>query len=70
MFPFFLRRPSLTIDPFLLSILVCPQCRGPLTLSEAPPGLACHACSLLFPVKDDIPVMLVEEALPVTEGRP
>ncbi len=60
----------MAIDPFLLSILVCPQCRGPLTLSEEPAGLACASCRLLYPVKDDIPVMLVEEALPVAEGRP
>nr|EES51621.1 MAG: conserved protein of unknown function [Leptospirillum ferrodiazotrophum] len=64
------RRSSVAIDPFLLSILVCPQCRGPLTLSEEPAGLVCASCRLLYPVKDDIPVMLVEEALPVAEGRP
>ena len=60
----------MAIDPFLLSILVCPQCRGPLTLSEEMAGLSCSACRLLYPVKDDIPVMLVEEALPVEKGRP
>lgn len=61
------------VDPFLLSILVCPKCRGALTLRNNPDGLACPACGLLYPVKDDIPVMLVEEALPLTtagDGRP
>lgn len=56
---------SLGVDPFLLSILVCPKCRGALTLRNNPDGLACPACGLLYPVKDDIPVMLVEEALPL-----
>jgi len=58
------------VDPFLLSILVCPKCHGPLMLRNDPDGLVCSACSLLYPVRDDIPVMLVEEALPLTEVRP
>ena len=61
------------VDPFLLSILVCPKCQGALTVKNNPDGLACPACGLLYPVKDDIPVMLVEEALPLVpagDGRP
>ncbi len=64
---------SLGVDPFLLSILVCPKCHGALSIRTNPDGLACPACGLLFPVKDDIPVMLVEEALPLAtagDGRP
>ena len=63
----------LGVDPFLLSILVCPKCRGSLTVRSNPDGLACQACGLLYPVRDDIPVMLVDEALPLAaagDGRP
>ncbi|MDA8111672.1 MAG: Trm112 family protein [Nitrospiraceae bacterium] len=61
------------VDPFLLSILVCPKCHGSLTLRNNPDGLFCQPCGLLYPVRDDIPVMLVEEAIPLAtagEGRP
>lgn len=47
----------------LLDILVCPQCHGDLTLTEAQDGLRCSACRLLYPIRDDIPVMLIEEAI-------
>ena len=46
----------------LLAILVCPQCHGALTLTDAQDGLICRACRLLYPIRDDIPVMLPEEA--------
>ena len=60
----------MSVDPFLLSILVCPKCRGPLVPSNAPDGLLCSACALLYPVREEIPVMLVEEARPFPENRP
>jgi hypothetical protein len=47
----------------LLDILVCPRCHGDLTLTEAQDGLRCAACRLLYPIRDDIPVMLIEEAI-------
>jgi uncharacterized protein YbaR (Trm112 family) len=47
----------------LLDILVCPQCKGDIELTATRDGLVCQACKLLYPIKDDIPVMLVEEAL-------
>ncbi|MHB1605658.1 MAG: Trm112 family protein [Leptospirales bacterium] len=56
----------MSIDPFLLSILVCPQCKGELKTTTTPEGLACPVCHLLYPIKEEIPVMLVEEALPYT----
>ena len=46
----------------LLAILVCPACRG--VLESTPAGLACGRCSLCYPVRDGIPVMIVEEAAP------
>jgi uncharacterized protein len=47
----------------LLDILVCPKCKGDIELTEVQDGLICHACKLLYPIKDDIPVMLIDEAI-------
>ena len=55
----------MTISPQLLAILVCPKCKGTLTYCEADQTLDCPACRLRYPVRDDIPVMLVDEALPL-----
>jgi uncharacterized protein YbaR (Trm112 family) len=49
----------------LLDILACPKCKGELRLTEQQDGLACQACKLLYPIKDDIPIMLIDEALPL-----
>lgn len=46
----------------LLDILVCPQCKGEIELTPAQDGLICRACKLCYPIKDDIPVMLIDEA--------
>lgn len=53
----------MTIHPDLLTILACPKCKGELTQLGAGEGLACPACGVVYPVRDDIPIMLVEEAL-------
>lgn len=50
------------MDPRLLEILVCPVCKGPLDFRKVNQELVCKACKLAFPVRDDIPVMLEEEA--------
>ena len=50
------------VDPRLLEILVCPLCKGPLVWKKDKLELICKADRLAFPVKDDIPVMLEEEA--------
>jgi len=50
------------LDPRLLEILVCPLCKGPLVYRKAEAELICKADRLGFPVKEDIPVMLEEEA--------
>ncbi len=49
----------------LLQILVCPKCKGELEYREAEDSLICHACRLRYPVRDDIPIMLVDEATPL-----
>ncbi len=50
------------LDPVLLDILVCPDCKGELRVDDANEELICTSCGLIYPVRDDIPVMLVEEA--------
>ena len=54
------------MDKKLLSLLVCPICKGPLTFDKAKQELWCHADKLAFAIKDDIPVMLVDEARPLS----
>ena len=46
----------------LLDILVCPLCKAPVKLLADGSGLKCQACRRVYPVRDDIPVMLPEEA--------
>ncbi len=51
----------------LLDILVCPKCKGDLEHREGPAeALICHACHLMYMVEDDIPIMLIDEAKPLT----
>ena len=50
------------LDPVLLEILVCPDCKGSLTVDHDHDELICNDCGLIYPVRDDIPVMLVDEA--------
>jgi uncharacterized protein YbaR (Trm112 family) len=52
----------MALDKRLLEILVCPRCKGDLEYDQGNSRLICNACKLAYPVKDDIPVMLVEEA--------
>lgn len=52
------------ISKELLEILACPKCKGDIFLNREGNGLICQACGLLYPIKDDIPVMLIDEALP------
>ena len=51
----------------LLDILACPRCKGPLEYREQEARLICMACRLVYRVKDDIPVMLLDEAHPLEE---
>ena len=53
------------LDPVLLDILVCPDCKGSLTVDYDNEELICNACGLIYPVRDDIPIMLVDEARPL-----
>ena len=51
----------------LLAILACPACRGEVRLLEDGSGLVCPVCRLKYPVRDDIPVMLADEAEKISE---
>ena len=55
----------MAIDQQLLELLVCPQCKGEIRLSTNPDGLICNACRLIYEIRDDIPIMLIEEAKPL-----
>lgn len=52
-------------DKDLLDILTCPKCQGALDITLEENGLICPACKLKYPIRDDIPVMMVNEAEPV-----
>lgn len=52
------------LDPKLLEILVCPKCRGELEYRAAESVLVCHRDRLRYPVRDGIPVLLIDEAEP------
>ena len=54
----------------LLRILACPKCKGEIRMTPGGEGLACAACRLVYPIRDDIPVMLVDEALPLKREEP
>jgi uncharacterized protein len=53
------------LDPTLLEILVCPKCKGPLRYQEEPHALICESCRLVYEVRDDIPILLIDEATPL-----
>ncbi len=52
----------MAISKELLDILACPKCKGDIRLTEKGDGLICDKCKLLYEIKDDIPIMLIDEA--------
>jgi uncharacterized protein YbaR (Trm112 family) len=50
------------VDRELLEILACPNCKTPVRLVNNNQGLKCDKCRRVYPIKDDIPVMLIDEA--------
>lgn len=52
----------MAIDPRLLEILACPLCRTPVAATPDGKGLKCAQCRRVYPIQDDIPVMLVDQA--------
>ena len=53
---------SVELDDWLLEIIVCPNCRSALRVDAAASELVCTGCGLAYPVRDNIPVLLVDEA--------
>ncbi len=53
---------KMAIDPELLKILACPLCKEEVKLTPDGKGLKCSKCHRIYPIKDDIPVMIIEEA--------
>jgi len=57
----------MSISKDLLEIIACPKCKGDVKLTEKEDGLVCEKCKLLYPIRDGIPVMLIDEAIPLGE---
>jgi uncharacterized protein YbaR (Trm112 family) len=53
------------ISKELLEILACPKCKGDIRLNDKGDGLICEKCRLVYEIKDDIPIMLIDEAKPL-----
>ena len=53
------------ISQELLDVLACPKCKGDLKLTEEEDGLICESCRLLYEIRDEIPIMLIDEAKPL-----
>ncbi|MEW6002473.1 MAG: Trm112 family protein [Nitrospirota bacterium] len=53
----------MSISKELLEMLACPKCKGEIHLTEKEDGLICGRCKLLYPIRNGIPVMLIEEAI-------
>ncbi len=60
----------MTIDAELLEILVCPNDRGEIDYHEDEQVIVCRTCGYRYPVRDDIPVMLIDEAEKPASGKP
>ncbi|MFO7718469.1 MAG: Trm112 family protein [Desulfohalobium sp.] len=59
----------MAIDSQLLELLACPQCKGELEPTAAEDGLICHNCAVVYPVEDGIPIMLIEEAIALSDWQ-
>jgi len=52
----------MNLDQGLLDLIVCPACHAALSVDDVAEELVCSGCGLAYPVRDDIPVLLVDEA--------
>ena len=50
----------------LLDILACPKCKQAVVLNDEATGLVCRNCRLVYEIRDDIPIMLIDEARPLS----
>ena len=54
----------MSLNKELLEILACPKCKSDLTVVGEEEGLQCSRCALVYPIREEIPVMLIDEAVP------
>jgi uncharacterized protein YbaR (Trm112 family) len=59
------KESKMGINKELLEILACPKCKGEIRLTPAEDGLICDRCRLLYEIREDIPIMLIDEAKPL-----
>lgn len=52
----------------LLDILACPKCKGDIRLSKDEKNIVCETCNLIYDIREDIPVMLIDEAKKVEDA--
>ena len=57
----------MSLNAALLAVLACPACRGSLAVMGEEEGLCCASCAKVYPIREEIPVMLVEEAVSLQE---
>ena len=60
----------MALDKELLEVLACPKCKGALEYRETEDQLVCHHCRLIYAIKDNIPIMLIEEAQSLCRPAP
>lgn len=58
------------IEAWLLELLVCPKCKGELRYEESPESLVCERDALRYAVRDNIPILLIDEATPLQPPAP
>jgi len=56
------RKAIMALSKELLNILACPKCKGDIYINDTNDGLICDNCKLLYEIRDDIPIMLIDEA--------
>ena len=59
------KEEMMALSEELLDILACPKCKGDIYLNDTKNGLICENCKLLYEIRDDIPIMLIDEAKPI-----
>ncbi len=59
----------MALNKELLDILACPKCKGDLELTAKEDGLICHQCRIVYPIREEIPIMLIEEAINFDEWQ-
>jgi len=57
------------IAPELLEILACPKCKADIALTPEGDGLVCAKCAVVYPIREDIPIMLIEEAVELSRWQ-